>query len=149
MAEEGRGAMERYRILPHTADGKFQAFGQTLEEAFGNAALALASLMWDWTAIEPKVRHRVRVTGIDKEQLLVKFLSEIIYIFETRQFLLGAVEGLRIRPRADGGFGLEAVLAGETLSPRRELFGGVKAVTYNDLKIEECEVFTVQVVVDM
>ena len=48
--------MDKYRFLPHTADGKFQAFGGTLEEAFANAALATASLVWDWTAIEPRVR---------------------------------------------------------------------------------------------
>jgi len=40
--------MQKYRILPHTADAKFQAFGASLEEAFANAALATASLMWDW-----------------------------------------------------------------------------------------------------
>ena len=140
--------MERYRILPHTADGKFQAYGRTLEEAFANAALALASLMWDWTAVEPEIRHPVLVTGIDREQLLVKFLGEIIYLFETRQFLLGRVEEIRIRPEP-GGFRLEAAFGGETLSERRELFGDVKAVTYHELKIEECDGFTVQVVVDM
>ena len=140
--------MERYRILPHTADGKFQAFGRTLEEAFGNAALALASLMWDWAAIEPKARHFVHVTGTDREQLLVKFLGEIIYLFETRQFLLGKVDGLRIRPQFEG-FSLEAVLGGDTLSPGHELYGEVKAVTYNEMKIEACDGFTVQVVVDM
>jgi SHS2 domain-containing protein len=140
--------MDRYRILPHTADGKFQAFGRTLEEAFGNAALATASLMWDWSKVEPKSRHFVHVTGVDKEQILVKFLGEIIYLFETRQFLLGKVDGLRIRPQFEG-FSLEAVLAGETLAPRHELHGDVKAVTYHELKIEECDGFTVQVVVDM
>jgi protein archease len=140
--------MERYRILPHTADGKFQAFGRTLEEAFGNAALALASLMWDWSTVELKIRHFVHVTGLDREQLLVKFLGEIIYLFETRKFLLGKVDGLRIRPQFNG-FSLEAVLAGETLSPGRELAGDVKAVTYHDLTIEERDGFTVQVVVDM
>jgi SHS2 domain-containing protein len=140
--------MERYRILPHTADGKFQAFGRTLEEAFGNAALALASLMWDWAAIVPKARHFVHVTGIDREQLLVKFLGEIIYLFETRQFLLGKVDGLRIRPQFEG-FSLEAVLGGDTLSSGHEIYGDVKAVTYNELKIEACDGFTVQVVVDM
>jgi SHS2 domain-containing protein len=140
--------MERYRILPHTADGKFQAFGQTLEEAFGNAALAMVSLMWDWSTVEPKVRHFVHVTGADREQLLVKFLSEVIYLLDARQFLLGKVDGLRIRPQFDG-FSLEAVLGGESLLPRHELFGDVKAVTYHDLKIEECDGFTVQVVVDM
>ena len=140
--------MERYRILPHTADAKFQAFGKTLDEAFGNAALALASLMWDWSAVEPKVRHFIHVAGTDREQLLVKFLGEVIYLFETRQFLLAKVDGLRIRERFEG-FSLEAVLGGEAVSARHELFGDVKAVTTHDLKIEECDGFTVQVVVDM
>ena len=140
--------MERYRILPHTADGKFRAYGKTLEEAFGNAALAMASLMWDWSTVEPQVKHAVRFTGLDREQILVRFLGEIIYLFETRQFLLGRVDGLRVRPHPDG-FSLDAVLAGETLSPGRELYGDVKAVTYHDLKIEARDGFTVQVVVDM
>jgi hypothetical protein len=73
--EGARPAMERYRILPHTADGKFQAFGRTLEEAFGNAALAMASLMWDWEKVGRGVRHFIHVKAIDREQLL-KFLTE-------------------------------------------------------------------------
>jgi SHS2 domain-containing protein len=36
--------MERYRILEHAADGKFRAFGETLEKAFGNAALVVVDL---------------------------------------------------------------------------------------------------------
>jgi len=140
--------MDKYRILPHTADGKFQAYGATLEEAFANAALAMSSLMWDWSKVEPGVRHFVHVRGIDREQLLVKFLGETIYLFETKQFLLAKVDGLRIRPEFEG-FSLEAVLGGDTLSDRYELFGDVKAVTYHELKIEKCDGFTVQVVVDM
>jgi len=143
--------MDRYRILPHTADGKFEAFGATLEEAFGNAALAMVSLMWDWSKIQPSVEHLVRVEGSDKEQLLVKFLGEIIYLFETRQFLLGRVRTLRLRPLLDG-FGLEAALDGETLSSGHEIYGDIKAVTYHELAIEEGgpgERSRVQVVVDM
>ena len=143
--------MDRYRILPHTADGKFEAFGGSLEEAFGNAALAMASLMWDWSKIQPSVEHLVRVEGSDREQLLVKFLGEIIYLFETRQFLLGRVKTLRIRPSPDG-FGLEAALDGEILSSGHEIYGDVKAVTYHELAIEEGgpgERSRVQVVVDM
>lgn len=140
--------MERYRILPHTADGKFQAFGRTLEEAFGNAALAMVSLMWDWETLAPRVRHFVHVAGIDREQLLVKFLTEVIYLFETKRFLLGRVQGLRIRPQFDG-LALEALFEGEELADGHALHGDIKAVTYSDLKIEACDGFTVQVVVDM
>ena len=138
----------RYRVLPHTADGKFQAYGRTLEEAFGNAALALASLMWDWAKVGGSVRRTVRAAGRDREQLLVRFLGEVLYLFETGPFLLGRVEAVRIAPGPEG-LALEAELAGEILAPGHELYGGVKAVTYHELKIEECGGVTVQVVVDM
>jgi SHS2 domain-containing protein len=140
--------MERYQILPHTADGKFRAYGRTLEEAFANAALATASLMWDWRTIETKVSHPIRVTGRDREQLLVRFLGELIYLLDTKKFLLAAVGGLRIREEGDG-WTLEAEFRGDTLSDRYEIHGDVKAVTYNEMKIEECDGVVLQVVVDM
>ncbi len=138
----------RYTILPHTADGKFQAYGDTLEEAFSNAALATASLMWDWRLVEPRLAEPVRVTGRDREQLVVKFLGEVIYLLDTKRFLLAAVRDLRMGEE-DGVWTLTAAFWGDTLSDRYEIYGGVKAVTYNEMKIEECDGFTVQVVVDM
>lgn len=140
----------RYRILPHTADGKFQAYGATLEEAFGNAALATASLMWDWTKVEPRTRYAVHMKARDLKQLLVKFLGEVIYLLETRRFLLGEVAGLTIE-REEASSRIEAVFIGDALADRYALFGDIKAVTYNEMKIEEsdCGRYTVQVVVDM
>lgn len=142
--------MEKYRILEHTADGKFQAFGATLEEAFGNAALAVASLMWDWRKIEAYISYPVGVEGHDLKQLLVRFLGEIIFLFETRSFLLGSVEELKISARA-GRLGLRARFLGDSVSDRYELHGGVKAVTYHDMKIEKKagQGYVIQAVVDM
>lgn len=141
--------MEKYRILPHTADGKFRAFGATLEEAFSHAALALASLMWDWRKVEPVESIEIDVRGRDREQLLYKFLEEIIVAFEVRRFLLGSVEDLTIGEAA-GVLRLRAVFRGDGLRPGTELLGGVKAVTYNEMKIERnCCGWTVQAVVDM
>jgi len=140
--------MERYRILPHTADGKFRAYGRTLEEAFANAALAMASLMWDWRKIEPKIARSVRVTGTDREQLLVKFLGEVVFLLDTQRFLLAAVKDLMIREGPDG-WALEAELRGDALSGRYEVYGGVKAVTYHEMRIEASDRVVVQVVVDM
>jgi SHS2 domain-containing protein len=141
--------MEKYRILPHPSDGKFRAFGATLEEAFAHAALALASLMWDWSKVEPAESIEVEVRGRDREQLLYKFLEEIIVAFETRRFLLGSVEDLTIGEDA-GAFRLRAVFRGGELRPGAELRGGVKAVTYHEMKIaEDGRGWTVQAVVDM
>ena len=138
---------EKFRFLDHTADAKFQAFGRTIEEAFGNAALATASLMWKPETIKKKVRRPVRVSGRDLEQLLVQFLAEIIYLFETKKFLLGAVESVRI-DKNEAGFRLEGVFSGDR-SAGYDLHGEVKAVTYNEMAIEKKDGFTVQVVLDI
>ena len=140
----------RYRILPHTADGKFQAYGATLEETFGNAALALASLMWEWEKVEPRTRYSVRVRARDLEQLLVKFLGEVVYLFETRRFLLAEATSLTIET-GEAESSIEATFLGDSLSDRYELHGAVKAVTYHEMRIEDsdCGGYTVQVVVDM
>jgi SHS2 domain-containing protein len=148
MEKDAPGAGRRYVILPHTADGKFQAFGRTLEEAFANAGLAMVSFMWDWSRVEARLKKPVRVEARDLEQLLSRYLNEVLYLFERERFLLGRVERLVIR-ESGGRFGLEAELAGDSLSPRYEVSGEVKAVTYNEMKIERNDGCLVQVVVDL
>jgi len=140
--------MERYKFLEHTADAKFQAYGLSLEEALSNAALAVAGLMWDWENVEKKLQHSVEVRGNDLEQLLVNFLEEIIYLFETKSFLLGSVEKLTIE-RQGSGFQLKALLKGDRHSDKYKIHGDVKAITYNEMEIETGDRFMVQVVVDM
>ena len=141
--------MDRYTILDHPADGKFQAFGATLEEAFANAGLAMASLMWDWEKVEPAASFDVEVRGRDLEQLLYLFLEDVLFLAETKRFLLGSVEDVRI-VSADPGFLCRAVFLGDQEPGRYEVHGDVKAVTYHEMKVEQRSGhWLVQVVVDM
>ena len=140
--------MERYKFLAHTADAKFQAFGETLEEAFGNAALATASLMWDWQEIEPKVELEVEIKGKDLEQLLSGFLEEIIYLLDSRSFLLSSSDHIRI-DKTEGLYRLKALFRGDKYSEKYKIHGDVKAITYNEMEIESKDRFMVQVVVDV
>jgi SHS2 domain-containing protein len=140
--------VERYRFLRHTADAKFQAFGTTLEEAFINAALATASLMWDWGKIEKKKEHRIEVNGKDLKQLLSSFLEEIIYLLDSKMFLLASPENLRIEKKGSL-YILDAILKGDKYSDKYKIHGDVKAITYNEMEIEKNSHFMVQVVVDV
>jgi SHS2 domain-containing protein len=168
--------MERYRILDHAGDGKIRAFGATIEEAFGNAALAVVSLMTDGEKVERRVERRVAVEGRDLGQLLIKFLNEILYALDARGFVLSVVADLEIelpdtcsvpvfdplRGDADGTkpasdvrslFRLAARFLGDDRTARYEFHGDVKAVTHNETKIEQCACgpgpWMVQVVVDL
>jgi SHS2 domain-containing protein len=140
--------MERYRFLRHTADAKFQAFGTTLEEAFCNAALATASLMWDWEKIEKKIEHKIEAKGKDLKQLLSSFLEEIIYLLDSKMFLLGSLENLRIE-KEERLYVLKAFFKGDEYSDKYKIHGDVKAITYNEMEIKNKDQCMVQVVVDV
>ncbi len=142
------GPKVRYEFLDHTSDAEFRAYGATLEEALVNAALAVAALMWDWQAVEPKLSRPVAVDGRDLSQLLVRYLEEVLYLYDSEGFVLGGVEGLRTA-REDDRWRLEAVFRGDRASERYRPRGGVKAITYNELKIESGDGVTLQVVVDV
>lgn len=144
--------MEKFKFLPHTADAKFQAFGLTLEEAFSHAALALCSLMWEPSRIDLTQELDIEVTGRDLEQLLMNFLEEILYLYETQNFLLGEVDELKISKRTtDSGYLLRAKFKGDRIKEKDErVFGDVKAITYNEMKIiQESGKVLIQVVVDI
>jgi SHS2 domain-containing protein len=140
--------VERYKFLRHTADAKFRAFGTTLEEAFCNAALATSSLMWDWEKIEKKIEHKVEVRGKDLKQLLSSFLEEIIYLLDSKMFLLGSPENLRIEEK-EKLYVLKALFKGDKYSDKYIIHGDVKAITYNEMEIENKDQYMVQVVVDV
>lgn len=104
--------------------------------------------MWDWEKIEKKKGHSARVEGRDLKQLLVSFLEEIIYLMESKRFLLAAVGGIQIEKK-QGKYSLTAMFKGDQYSEKYTLFGDVKAITYNEMVIEENDRIMVQVVVDI
>lgn len=140
--------MEKYRFFRHTADAKFQAYGKTLEETFAHAALAVASLMWDWEKIDKKNEIPVALRGKDLEQLLVSFLEEILYLLETRDFLLASAENVLLEHNGDI-WSLRALFKGDINASRYDIFGDVKAITYNEMVIRDKPPYVVQVVADI
>jgi SHS2 domain-containing protein len=140
--------VKKYRFLHHTADAKFQAFGETLEEAFQQAALALVSLMWDWGKVGNTFKVPVQVEGHDMKQLLVNYLEEIVYLFDTRRFLLSQVDDISIQQKK-GRYVLRALFKGDEYSNEIEIFGDVKAITYNEMEITRTAPFMIQVVADI
>lgn len=138
----------RYKFFQHTADAKFRAFGKSLEEAFFHAALAVASLMWDWEKIAPRIDIPITAKGKDLEQLLVNFLEEILYLLDTRHFLLASVDAISIEQK-NGAWMLRAVFKGDERMSGYEVYGDVKAITYNEIDVSDRSPYAVQVVVDV
>ena len=131
----------KYKFLEHTADAKFQAFGKTLEEKFANAALAMFSIMVDTKKVKPLIEKKINIKGEDKKSLLYNFLEELLFLLDTKSFLLNKVKKIKIENNS-----LKAIVVGDSVKEEYKLLGEVKAVTYNDMEITNT---FVQVVVDL
>jgi len=135
-----------FRILEHTADIGFEAFGATPQEVFANAARALMNLMVDLDAIAPLETARLRAEASDMPSLLVNWLSEILYQFDAEGRLLCGFEFERLTNRA-----LAATARGEKFDrTRHQVKLLVKAVTYHQLDLREtAQGWRAQVYVDI
>lgn len=138
-----------FEYLEHTADAKFRAYGRTIEEAFENAALAMFNVMIATDRVRETVSKKIEIKSADIDGLLVDWLSELLYLFDAEQVVFGkfAVEGIK---ENNDEYSLSASVSGETIDlSRHEFDTEVKAVTYNELKIEETAGgWMAQVVVD-
>ncbi|MBS3135050.1 archease [Candidatus Woesearchaeota archaeon] len=131
----------KYKYLEHTADIKFRSFGRTLNEAFSNAAYAMINIISE-DKIKEKMTRKIKVRGIDRKSLLYSFLEEILFLLNTKNFLLSKVKEIKIKDKE-----LTATLSGDNLRNYR-LGLDVKAVTYNDMFIKE-KPYVIQVVLDI
>jgi len=125
--------MKRYEIIDHTADVGIQTFGRTCEELFANAAYALFDLMTDLQRVGNKLSCRVQTEGIDREDLLVRWLSELLFLNATQGYLFKDFSFSIFQPTA-----LEATAYGEIFDPiRHEWKTEIKAVTYHQVTVQE------------
>jgi SHS2 domain-containing protein len=104
--------------------------------------------MWETEKVKPRKKKRVKITGKDKKQMLVNFLEEILFLFESDDFLIHSIKDLSIH-KDKTGYQLKATFLGDQINEKYEIFGSIKAVTYNDMMIESNDQCMVQVVVDI
>jgi SHS2 domain-containing protein len=120
-----------YEYLDISGDAGVRAEGETLEEAFVNAALGMYGLITDPEAVEEKEERRAEVSRPAKEDLLVAWLNELIYLFDAYGFIGKKVE---IKDLSDER--LVSVIKGEEFdTERHEGNLMIKAATYHGLKI--------------
>ncbi len=120
-----------FRILEHPADVGLEVWGPDLPEVFRQAALGLTSIIVDPESVENHDRRTLSISGSDIENLMVRWLSEILYLYDGEGFLVSDVAVLRL---SDSG--MEATVKGEKVEAGSHQFRtDVKAVTYHQLHI--------------
>jgi SHS2 domain-containing protein len=122
-----------FEVFDHTADLGLRIQAADLGQLFAEAGRALlAVIVSNPDAVKPRDVLTVRVSGGEIEYLFVDWLVELLYLFESKQFL--ASEFVPIFDDA----GLSARVRGEPCDPARHMLAHeVKAVTYHGLVVEQ------------
>lgn len=126
-----------YRFVEHTADVAFEVDARTLEELFAEALRGLSDVLGGPPAGQsgPR-RHSVRLTAAAIDLLLVDWLNEALYAFDTADEVWVGAQ-VRIAAKGASGCRLEAEVEAASFDPHsQEPRAPVKAVTYHGLAVE-------------
>jgi len=134
-----------FEIVGHTADVGIKAYGADISQAFTNAARALFSLITELDDVEEILHRDIELTAPDEESLLVDWLNELIYLFDTENIVFKRFDVTKLNDTQ-----LKARSYGEKVdSSKHRLKIGVKAATYHMLKVAKGDGCQVQVLFDI
>ncbi len=124
-----------YEVLEHTADVGIVAYGKDLKQTFTNAARGMFSLVTSLNKVRAITSHEISVSANNKENLLVEWLNELIFLFDTEHFI-----SKRFKITDLDETKLKAIVYGEkTDLSRHKINIGIKATTYHMLEIKQTD----------
>ena len=120
-----------YLFIDHTADLGIRVRAKNIQGLFLDAGRAIVDILD--AATEPGAEEiEMNLDGLDRVDLLVRWLQEIVYIIEVKDFrishiLITALSETELSARITG------------VTKRTPLAREIKAVTYHDLTIHEID----------
>ncbi len=123
-----------YEIFDHTADVGIIVRGKSIEELFEKAAYGMFDIMVDLENVYPMGKYKVKLSSPTIEDLLVDYLSELLYAFSVEFFVMCDFN-VKIRER-DNDYVLQGIALGEPYQREKHGFKNeIKAVTYHELEV--------------
>ena len=123
--------MGSWQHFHHQADIGVRGIGNTLNEAFAEAALALTAVLTDLTTVRADEPIAIQCDAPDAELLLVDWLNALIFEMATRHMLFS-----RFELHISDALQLDATAWGERIDPgRHQPAVEVKGATYTALSV--------------
>ena len=123
-----------------------EVWGKDLPDLFAQAGWAFFDIMMDIRRIDSRQERLITVEAPDREALLVAWLGELLFLFETWHFVFSQFTIQSMTPNK-----IQALGGGELFdSKKHRLNLVIKAVTYHQLRIwEEKGVWRARVIFDL
>ena len=122
---------KKYRVTTRQSELAVKVTGGSQADLFANSAFALFDVMSDVEKIEIKERMPLEVEGADRDDLLVNWMRELLYLYQRSGFLL---KEFVIREVKDTS--VKAEVCGEKVDPdRHEIKQEIAAVAYHQSRM--------------
>jgi len=123
----------KYTLLDHTADLGIIVRGSDLVNLFKNAGKAMMHLMLQSKPLPKTTFTTISIVGSDLEDLMVRWLGEILYLFESEYLVVTDIDRITI-----SNFNLIAILKIVPFNPEsHEIVREIKAVTYHQIEVAQ------------
>lgn len=138
-----------YRFFEHTADLGVEIEASSFEGLLAEGLRALTDSITEVDEVRLDLELSVDLASRSREDLLVDWLNEVVFLFDTQAVLLGQAD-LEVESQADG-WHLRGAARGESYDPdRHRIKTLVKAVTYHQLEIRASRAgWTARVIFDI
>lgn len=135
-----------YSLFNHTADLGMSVKGHSCKDLFRNAGIALLELLVDSITPETEKKVDISLSGNDLPDLMVKWLSEILYLFEGEGQV---VTEIFINSICSNNIASTLSVI-EFDSRYHEVLREIKAVTYHRIEVKEKNgLWTARVIFDL
>jgi SHS2 domain-containing protein len=122
-----------YELLDHTGDLGIRVWAEDVKGIFHEAARALFAIITDLDTVTARVKRKITVEAATVDELLVAWLSELLYLYEVEGLLFCDFALTEIDEKSITG-----VAKGEEFDQdRHAIRTSIKAVTYHQLEIKE------------
>jgi protein archease len=124
---------KKYRITKHQTELAVRINGISQADLFANSAFALFDVMTDPNAIEIKERIPLEVEGSDRDDLMVNWMRELLYLYQGSGYLLKEFKISQVKDTI-----VKAEVCGEKIDPdRHEIKQEIAAVAFHKSRMEK------------
>lgn len=128
--ERGVGVrMAKYKVIDHPSDIGIEAFGKDKQELFINSAFGMMDMAFELSGVKKDIPFDIKVAADDTEALLISWLSELLYLSDSKRV---ALSDFKINKMSDTA--LEAKVYGGKIGKVKRF---IKAATFSQLEIKK------------
>jgi len=122
-----------YRLNKHQSEIAVRVIGNSQADLFVNSAFALFDVMADIKAIESRERLPLEVEGTDRDDLMVNWVRELLYLYQSSGYLLREFQVHEVKDTI-----VRAEVCGEKIDPdRHEIKQEIASIAFHKSRMEK------------